>query len=448
MGTRKGVWSEPKMSLMAVLILLAAGRTVTGEVHSLRYIYTALSKPVNLPGIHDFTAMGLMDNRMIDYYDSDIQAKVPKQDWMRNSMVKDYWEKGTKSRQSKQQWFKVNIDILMKRMRQNDTDVHVLQWMHGCKGNRLPNGKINFIEGTDMYSYDGDNFLSFDDTNQVWVAGSAAAEPTKRTWDKVKVLREYTKGYLENECIDWLTRFTDYGKSQLEEAIPPEVHIFTKTSRSNIVLTCLATGFLPKDISLLIKRNGRVLEEADGLRSSGVRPNGDGTHQRRDSVEILRSDMSDYTCEVHHPASRLNVKRVWDQVLPPDNSGFIGGIVGAVLIAIAVVVAAVLLICWYKRHAEARRSPGDPQLHHHGSDGQQDDRLLQQLHPGDAETASKESKMSGSDSGLSSGSGGSSREDKNPSPSSSSSPSPAPTPTPTPESESESETLLTATAVA
>ncbi|MED6295515.1 hypothetical protein CHARACLAT_032643, partial [Characodon lateralis] len=76
---------------------------------------------MGLPGLHEFTAMGLLDNRMIDYFDSDNQEKVPKQDWMRKHLEKEYWEKGTQSRKSKQQWFKVNIDILMKRMRQNDT---------------------------------------------------------------------------------------------------------------------------------------------------------------------------------------------------------------------------------------------------------------------------------------------------------------------------------------
>uniref|UniRef100_A0A3B4HDH2 MHC class I-like antigen recognition-like domain-containing protein n=1 Tax=Pundamilia nyererei TaxID=303518 RepID=A0A3B4HDH2_9CICH len=91
------------------------------ETHSLPYIYTALSKPVGLPGIHEFTAMGLLDDRMIDYFDSENQVKVPRQEWMRERLPADYWDKGTQSRKSKQQWFKVNIGILMERMRQNDS---------------------------------------------------------------------------------------------------------------------------------------------------------------------------------------------------------------------------------------------------------------------------------------------------------------------------------------
>ncbi|RXN13004.1 H-2 class I histocompatibility Q10 alpha chain-like protein [Labeo rohita] len=91
------------------------------EKHSLYYIYMALSKPVDLPGIYQFTAMGLLDDRQIDYYNSKDQRKIPKQDWIKEKMQQDYWEKSTQSRKSKEQWFNVNIDILMKRMGHNES---------------------------------------------------------------------------------------------------------------------------------------------------------------------------------------------------------------------------------------------------------------------------------------------------------------------------------------
>ncbi|XP_047461039.1 H-2 class I histocompatibility antigen, Q10 alpha chain-like isoform X3 [Mugil cephalus] len=290
-----------------------------GEKHSLTYIYTALSKPVGLPGIHEFTAMGLLDGKMIDYYDSEHQTKVPKQPWMEERLSKEYWDKGTQSRRSKQQWFKVNIDILMKRMRQNDTDVHVLQWMHGCEGEVQPDGSLQFQRGMDMYNYDGNDFLSFDDANAVWVAPTDAAVPTKRKWDEVQVLKEYTKGYLENECMDWLGKFWSYGENQTRKASPPEVFLFGRNAKveTNVTLTCLATGFYQKDIVLNIRRNGRILTREDGVVTSGVRPNEDDTFQRRDYVEIKRSDKSDYTCEVIHAASDTYVRNSWDHQLPP-----------------------------------------------------------------------------------------------------------------------------------
>ncbi|XP_062291508.1 H-2 class I histocompatibility antigen, Q10 alpha chain-like isoform X5 [Scomber scombrus] len=334
------------MYLITVLVLLGTGLTVNSEIHSLKYIYTAFSEPVGLPGIHEFTAMGQMDGRMIDYYDSDIQRKVHKQEWMKERLPADYWEKGTQSRQSKQQWFKVNIDILKKRMKQNDTDRHVLQWMHGCEGETRPDGTLKFVRGVDMYNYDGRDFLSFDDAHSVWVAAADIAVQTKRKWDEVQVLKEYTKGYLENECIDWLSKFMTYGEKQLKAASPPDVHVFAKNTRieSNLMLTCLATGFYPKDIILNIRRNGRILTKEDGLISSGVRPNEDDTFQRRDSVEILKSDIASFTCEVIHRASGVSVKKDLDHKVDGGvnmgmNVGAIGGLlVVVVLVAVTLVV--------------------------------------------------------------------------------------------------------------
>ncbi|XP_073318915.1 patr class I histocompatibility antigen, alpha chain G-like [Pagrus major] len=311
------------------------------ERHSLHYIYTALSEDVELPGIHKFTAMGMLDNRMIDYFDSETQKKVPKQPWMKERLEQEYWDKGTQSRQSKQQWFEVNINILKERMRQNNASVHVLQWMHGCEGEMQPDGNMTFYRGMDRYNYDGDDFLSFDDIHSVWVAPVKAAEETKRKWDDVPVLKDYTKGYLEKECMGWLTKFWDYGKKQLQEASEPEVYVFARDTKveTNILLTCLATGFYPQDIILWIKRDGRKLYREDGLWTSGVRPNEDDTFQRRDSVEILRKDKARYTCEVIHEASGMNVKKEWyNSVSGPDQTLIIVGTVGGFLVLVAVVL--------------------------------------------------------------------------------------------------------------
>ncbi|KAM9340338.1 patr class I histocompatibility antigen, B-2 alpha chain-like isoform 2-T2 [Symphorus nematophorus] len=349
------------MSLLAVLVLLGTGLAVSSEKHSLMYIYTALSKPVGLPGIHEFTAMGLLDDRKIDYFDSTTEKKVPMQAWMRDKLSEDYWQKGTQSRQSKQRWFKVNIDILKDRMRQNDTNVHVLQWLHGCEGETQSDGTFKFLRGKDMYSYDGNDFLSFDDSNSVWVAPVDAARETKRKWDDVQVLKEYTKGYLENECLEWLSKFMDYGKEDLKKKKPPEIYLRVRNAKveTKIVLSCLATGFYPKDIILNIKRDGRILTRADGVISPDVRPNNDDTYQKLAHVEILKKDHSKYkyTCEVEHLATGVHVEREWDDSVP--NPGPPVGIIAGAIVGLLVVVAVgvgLLLVVLKKRKYGSRSS--------------------------------------------------------------------------------------------
>uniref|UniRef100_A0A8C1S2S0 Immunoglobulin C1-set domain-containing protein n=1 Tax=Cyprinus carpio TaxID=7962 RepID=A0A8C1S2S0_CYPCA len=278
--------------ISAVLLFLA-------EKHSLYYIYTALSKPVDQPGIYQFTAMGLLDDREIDSYNSKEQKKIPRQQWMKEKMQEDYWEKGTQSRKSKEQWFNVNVDILMKRMRHNESDLHVLQWRHGCEIEKQGD-EVKFSKGIDEYSYDGENFLSFDDKESQWVASVDAALPTKRKWDNVPILNQYTKGYLEKECVDWLNKFREYEDLKLRNGSPPDVHVFAKRSfsdKTKLRLTCLATGFYHKDTFLTIRKYCSPLPE-DELESTGIRPNHDETFQLRKSVEISEDEKADFDCFV------------------------------------------------------------------------------------------------------------------------------------------------------
>ncbi|XP_045078028.1 major histocompatibility complex class I-related gene protein [Coregonus clupeaformis] len=340
------------MYFVVVLLLFGTLSTVNSETWSLSYVYTALSKPVQLPGIHEFTAMGLMNDKQIDYYDSVAKKKIPKQDWMRDKLPADYWEKGTQSRKSKEQWFKVNVNILMDRMRHNDTDVHILQWKHGCKVAKQSDGTLKFIKGTDQYSYDGDDFLAFDDATMQWVAPVVQAEPTKRKWDGVQILNQYTKGYLEKECVDWLSKFMEYGDKYFSRAdSPPKVHAFAKKAKiaGHIRLTCMATGFLPKDVVMHIKKNGVQLTKHDGVQSDGVLPNDDDTYQIRMSVQIPEDDKETYECYVNHAMLKEPDVVKWDGKCYDCSQVtvvIIGAVVGVVVLLLTVVIT--LFALWKK----------------------------------------------------------------------------------------------------
>ncbi|XP_072529381.1 class I histocompatibility antigen, F10 alpha chain-like [Salminus brasiliensis] len=297
-----------------------------GERHSLYYIYSALNKDVALPGIYEFTALGLLDDREIDYYNSKEQMKIPKQDWMKEKMEDEYWVKGTQSRKSKEQWFRVNVGILMERMRHNDSDLHVLQWRHGCEIDDS-SGAVKFVRGIDEYSYDGSEFLSFDDQNMRWIAPVPEATPTKQKWDDVAILNQYTKGYLEKECVDWLTKFMDYGKQSLRKHSPPDVYVFAKKSQEKLTLTCLATGFYPKDVGMSVRKYSTSLPE-HLLTSSGVRPNDDGTYQLRKSVDIDSNEKARYDCYVTHSSFDGPIIKEW-----AERTGLVGIIVGVLVVA-------------------------------------------------------------------------------------------------------------------
>ncbi|XP_073678593.1 H-2 class I histocompatibility antigen, Q10 alpha chain-like [Garra rufa] len=338
-------------TVLCSVLLLGAAVPAWSETHSLYYIYTALSKPVDLPGIYEFTAMGLLDDRQIDYYNSEEQKKIPKQHWMKEKMQADYWEKGTQSRKSKEQWFNVNVDILMKRMRHNESDVHVLQWRHGCEVEKQGD-ELKFSKGIDEYSYDGENFLSFDDKDSQWVAPVDAALPTKRKWDNVPILNQYTKGYLEKECVDWLSKFREYGDKELRSGSPPEVKVFAKRCKSDktkVKLTCFATGFYPKDVTLLIRKYRASLPE-DEIESSGIRPNHDETFQLKKSAIIREDEAAEYDCFVSHRTLEKPVIVTWDgKCKDCTKETILGAVIGAVVGGVVVLAAVVLVFYFLKK---------------------------------------------------------------------------------------------------
>ncbi|KAG7247192.1 hypothetical protein CRUP_016004, partial [Coryphaenoides rupestris] len=107
-------------------------------------------------------------------------------------------------------------------------------------------------------------------------------------------------------------------------------------------LTCFATGFYLKEITMNIRQDGYLLDHGDGLNSTNVRPNGDGTHQIKMWVKIPKNDGARYTCEVIHEGSDFNLTREWDhQVDTGGGAGGSGFVVGGGVVALLVVLGLV-----------------------------------------------------------------------------------------------------------
>ncbi|KAK1151901.1 class I histocompatibility antigen, F10 alpha chain-like isoform X1 [Acipenser oxyrinchus oxyrinchus] len=325
---------------------LSIFETVSSETHTLRYIYTAMSKPQE--GFPEFTAMGLLDDMQIDYYDSDNQKKESKQTWMKENMDPDYWEKGTKSRKSKEQWFKVNVKILENRFNETKRP-HVLQWMHGCT---LDEDNNEEVQGYDQYSYDGNDFLAFDKNDLQWVAPMQPAVATKRKWDGEKILNQYTKGYLENECIDWLKKFLGYGERDIYHSVKPAVTVFAKPGKNkeSLTLTCMATGFYPKTIHIHWNKDRQRLGEA--MNSTWALPNNDNTFQLRSSLEIDPVEGKGYSCEVLHGSLPEPLFTHWDGVVPGEVT-LIGIILGVSIVLVLLVCVAVFIFIYKRRSGNA-----------------------------------------------------------------------------------------------
>lgn len=116
---------------------------------------------------------------------------------------------------------------------------------------------------------------------------------------------------------------------------PPKVHLFAKkctSGKSKLKLTCLATGFYPKDITMVIRKY-RTSLPTEEVESTGVRPNNDETFQLRESVYIKEDEKAEYDCYVSHRTLKDPIVEKWGrqsgsiysiikaEAFPPRNQG-------------------------------------------------------------------------------------------------------------------------------
>ena len=67
-----------------------------------------------------------------------------------------------------------------------------------------------------QYGYDGEDFIVLDLKNLRWIAPTPQAFITKLRWDQDRADLEHQKNYFNKECVAWLKKHLDYGKSTLQ----------------------------------------------------------------------------------------------------------------------------------------------------------------------------------------------------------------------------------------
>uniref|UniRef100_W5LVT1 Ig-like domain-containing protein n=1 Tax=Lepisosteus oculatus TaxID=7918 RepID=W5LVT1_LEPOC len=329
------------MMWQLLVVSLCGVQLVSAVTHSLRYFHTGFT---GVPGFPEFVAVGMVDDEQIDYYDSVTQKDVPKQQWMKDHMDASYWERQTQKRFGWQQGSnKYALEELPKRFNQTDSK-HSSHELSSClrRGQGCPGQGWT---GSCLVSAPGELCVTKQDVSALFTV--ACARQRAVTEDRA-------------ECSDLSLTHTQQDSSHLEigsislSPERPQVSVFHKDSRSGgTELTCLATGFFPRDILVSWLRDGQELQE--DVDSGEVLPNGDGSFQVRKSLRVRAGEEDKYSCRVDHKSlSPGDILMPWGEFRGVGHRGKEVPIIAAVCAVVALAVIAVVAVVLVRR----RKSSG------------------------------------------------------------------------------------------
>ncbi|KAJ8271117.1 hypothetical protein GJAV_G00122940 [Gymnothorax javanicus] len=333
-----------KMHVFVLQLLYIAFYSSTGlsDTHSLIGTYTAVNTA-------EFTAVLWLDGDEVDSYGSSSAVRVPRRNWMSEGDGRYLWM--SVKRHNVLQWDRGRTEILRNVKGLNTSGAVVLQGRFGCEIEKDPDFDIRLTGTFAQYGLNGEDFLSFSLTRHKWESSAESAVPIKRKWNRDPKMIQDTEEYTGITCGIHLLESLSFDAKE-NQTSSPMVAVFAKRSSNStkVTLTCLVTGFRSRNTTVGVYRDEDILTEEDGLSSSGIRPNGDGTRQLRMSLDISTSTTASYSCEAHSGSQRKHAK--WDGViqnLPEPEQGYDMRKLYWILVIPIVVVLILGVYCCKKR---------------------------------------------------------------------------------------------------
>nr|AFS51771.1 MHC class I antigen [Bos taurus] len=332
----------PRTLLLLLLGALALTETRAGS-HSLKYFYTAVSRPGD--GEPRFITVGYVDDTQFVRFGSDAPdpRKEPRAPWIEKEGP-EYWDDETRISKENTLLYRKNLNTLRGYYNQSEAGSHNIQAVFGCDVG--PDGR--FLRGYRQDAYDGRDYIALNEDLRSWTAADTAAQITKRKWEAADYA-ESLRNYLEGTCVEWLRRYLENGKDTLLRADPPKAHVtHHPSSEREVTLRCWALGFYPEEISLTWQRSGE--DQTQDMELVETRPSGDGNFQKWAALVVPSGEEQRYTCHVQHEGLQEPLTLRWE---PPQTSFLTMGItVGLVLLVVAVVAGAVI---WRKKRSGEKR---------------------------------------------------------------------------------------------
>ncbi|XP_066451464.1 class I histocompatibility antigen, F10 alpha chain-like isoform X4 [Eleutherodactylus coqui] len=313
--------------MFPLIVLLLHLSAVYSDSHSLRYYHTGVSAPGS--GIPEYSIVGYVDDQEIVNYNSVSRRALPRAEWMKEEP--EYWERNTQRAKGNEAISRRGVRTLMERFNQTG-GFHTYQRMIGCELD-----DDGSIRGYQQFRYDGGEFMALDTQTWTYTATMSQALITTQRWNSPEVrLGEILRNYLQNECIDWLKKYVENGREELERRVQPTVKVSGQHKDGTLMLHCQVYGFHPRRVDVKWMKNG--VDDVPTYETTHVLPNPDGTYQIRVSADVMPGEDDSYSCYVDHSSLGAPLNIVWE---PPSSR--------VTPVVVALLVAAVVGFLLYRR---------------------------------------------------------------------------------------------------
>ncbi|XP_036093947.1 HLA class I histocompatibility antigen, B alpha chain-like isoform X1 [Rousettus aegyptiacus] len=339
----------PVMGPRTLFLLLSGSLAMTetwAGFHSLRYFYTAMSRPNSEEP--RFVVVSYVDSTQFERFDSDavsprVETQAP---WMKQVEQGEpgYRDRNTQIYSDTARSARGSLNILRSYYNQSEAGSHTYQWLCGCDVG--PDGRL--LRGYHQFAYDGADYIALNEDLRSWTAADAAAQITRRKWEEAR-WAEHERAYLEGECVEWLLRYLEIGKETLQRADPPKTHVtHHPISDGEVTLRCWALGFYPAEITLTWQRDGE--DQTQDMELVETRPAGDGTFQKWAAVAVPSGEEQRYTCHVQHEGLPQPLTLRWERP-PPATIPIVVVLAALVLLGVVVTGAVVGAVMWRRKRS-------------------------------------------------------------------------------------------------
>ncbi|XP_016384960.1 major histocompatibility complex class I-related gene protein-like [Sinocyclocheilus rhinocerous] len=188
----------------------------------------------------------------------------------------------------------------------SSSGVHTYQLMYGCEWD----DQTRATDAFNQFGYDGEDFVSLDWKEQRYISSVQQGFSSIQKWNHDRGLIENNKQYFKTQCIEWLQKYLQYGKS-MKKTVSPQVSLLHKDPSSPVM--CHATGFYPSGVTITWMRNDQ--EHLEDVDLGELLPNEDGTFQKMSTIRVTPDEWKKnvYECVVEHQGK--TIRKTADEII-------------------------------------------------------------------------------------------------------------------------------------